>query len=89
VSESKGWFSYILECADRSYYVGVATDVANREREHNCGQGTKHTRLRLPVRVVWFRQCSSYAEARTVEARLKGWSRAKKSRLIAGSLRLD
>ena len=89
MSESKGWSCYILECADHSYYVGVATDVADREKEHNSRQGSKHTRLRLPVRVVWSRQCSSYGEARAVEARLKGWSRAKKQRLIAGSLRLD
>jgi len=46
MSESKGWFCYILECADYSYYVGVATDVPEREHEHNMGHGAKHTRLR-------------------------------------------
>ncbi len=37
MSESKGWSCYILECADHSYYVGVATDVQQREREHRHG----------------------------------------------------
>ena len=87
MSESKGWFCYLLECADRSYYVGVATDLADRVAEHNSGQGAKHTRLRRPVRLVWWRECSAYSEARTLEARLKGWSRGKKKRMIKGSLR--
>ena len=89
MSESKGWSCYLLECADHSFYVGVATDVQDREREHNSGQGAEHTRLRRPVRLVWSQACPSYAEARTLEARLKGWSRGKKRLLIASSLRLD
>ncbi len=67
-SESKGWFCYIVECADRSYYVGVATDLQEREEEHNTGQGARHTRLRRPVRLVWFRSCAGYAQARALEA---------------------
>ena len=89
MSESKGWSCYILECQDHSYYVGVATDVNDRAQEHNSGHGAKHTRLRRPVRLVWSRSCADYAEARAVEARLKGWSREKKRLLIEGSLRLD
>ena len=89
MSESKGWFCYLLECADKSYYVGVATDLQERELEHNSGAGAKHTRHRRPVRLVWSRPCASYGTARGIEARLKGWSRKKKALLIAGSLRLD
>lgn len=87
--ESKGWFCYTLECADASYYVGLATDVLDREAKHNAGVGARHTRLRVPVRLVWFRECRTYAQARALENRLKGWSRLKKKRLIEGSLRLD
>jgi len=72
MSESKGWSCYILECADHSYYVGVATDVPQREREHNSGLGAKHTRLRRPVRLVWSQACVGYPEAPALEARLKG-----------------
>jgi predicted GIY-YIG superfamily endonuclease len=88
MGESKGWSCYILECADHSYYVGVATDVQQREHDHNAGRGAKHTRLRRPVRLVWSQACPSYAEARALEGRLKGWSRKKKMLLITGSLRL-
>jgi predicted GIY-YIG superfamily endonuclease len=48
MSESKGWFCYILEGADYSY-VRVATDVPQHEHEHNLGHGAKHARLRPPV----------------------------------------
>ena len=89
MSESKGWSCYLLQCADGSYYVGVATDLAERLEEHNSGRGAKHTRLRTPVSLAWSQECRTYAEARALEARLKGWGREKKRRLILGSLRLD
>ena len=89
MSESKGWSCYILECADHSYYVGVATDVTRREQKHNSGHGAKHTRLHGPVHSVWSRAFPNYAQARALEARLKGWSREKKRLLVVGSLRLD
>ncbi len=89
MSESKGWSCYLLQCADGSYYVGVATDLRERIEEHNAGSGARHTRLRAPVRLAWFQPWASYAEARALEARLKGWSRDKKRRLVVGSLRLD
>ena len=89
MSESKGWFCYVLECADHSYYVGVPTDIEDRLREHNSGHGARYTRLRSPVQLVWSRACADYAKARAVEAQLKGWSREKKRLLIMGSLRLD
>jgi len=88
MSESKGWSCHILQCADHSYYVGVASDVQKREHDHNAGRGAKHARLRRPVRLVWSQACPSYAEARALESRLKGWSREKKRLLVVGSLRL-
>ena len=39
VNESKGWCCYLLECADGSYYVGVATDLDDRLHEHQAGAG--------------------------------------------------
>ncbi len=89
MSESKGWSCYLLQCADGSYYVGVATDLAERLEEHNSERGAKHTRLRGPVSLAWSQECASYAQARALEARLKGWNREKKKRLVVGSLRLD
>ena len=87
-SAPKGWSCYLLECADGTYYAGVATDLDSRVRKHQAGQGAKYTRGRRPVRFVWSQPRLSYAEARALEAQLKGWTREKKKQLIVGSPRL-
>ncbi|MGH9863309.1 MAG: GIY-YIG nuclease family protein [Candidatus Acidiferrales bacterium] len=51
-SASKGWFVYLLECADGTYYTGVAPDVEERLQKHNAARGAKYTRGRRPVRLV-------------------------------------
>ncbi len=89
MSESKGWHVYLLECADGTYYAGVAPDLDARLKKHNAGRGAKYTRGRTPVRLVWCQLCDSYAAARAAEAQLKGWDREKKGLLVVGSLRLD
>lgn len=87
MSHPKAWFCYLLQCADGTYYVGVATDLAKRLAKHNAGHAARYTRGRVPVRLVWSRPCCNYADARALEACLKRWSRAKKQQLVAGSLR--
>jgi putative endonuclease len=82
------WYVYLLQCADGTYYSGVALDLKERLRKHNAGRGARYTRGRRPVRLVWSLRCSSYAQARAREAQLKRWSRADKRRLAQGSLRL-
>lgn len=32
------YFVYILECADKSYYVGVTNDLEARLSQHNDGE---------------------------------------------------
>ncbi|MBU0611645.1 MAG: GIY-YIG nuclease family protein [Armatimonadetes bacterium] len=82
--ETRPWHVYMLRCADGSYYVGVATDLAERLAEHNAGHGSAHTRRRRPVQLIWHEQHASFALARAREAQLKGWSRAKKEWLARG-----
>jgi len=86
MSGGKTWSCYLLECADGTYYTGVAPDVQERLRKHNAGRGAKYTRGRRPVRLVWCLPCVGYAEARALEALVKSWSRAKKRTLVEGSL---
>jgi len=45
---------YILECKDKSLYIGITTDVIRRLSEHNKGTASKYTRTRLPVKVFWY-----------------------------------
>jgi len=74
----------MLHCKDGSYYVGVATDVADRVKEHNAGQGCAFTKKRRPVKLVYTEQHAKHASARGREAQLKGRRREKKEWLIRG-----
>jgi predicted GIY-YIG superfamily endonuclease len=79
---SGSFYTYILKCADNSYYIGHTEDLANRVERHNSGQGSAHTAARLPVHLVHSEIFQSRAEAMKREAQIKKWSRAKKEALI-------
>jgi predicted GIY-YIG superfamily endonuclease len=79
-------FVYILRCADDTFYVGHADDVASRVRTHNDGFGSRYTAARLPVRVVYSESCASLQAAFSRERPLKRWSAKKKAALVAGNL---
>lgn len=78
----KPFFVYLLRCADGSYYVGQTDELEHRLAEHQAGQGCEYTRKRVPVELVWKAEFTTREEAKEMEARLKGWSRAKKRALI-------
>jgi predicted GIY-YIG superfamily endonuclease len=84
LSQSKGFFVYILRCADGSFYAGHTSDVEDRVKLHNDARGAHWTACRRPVTLVYQEQCPSEAKAITRERQLKGWSHAKKLALING-----
>jgi putative endonuclease len=74
---------YILECADKSFYTGVTSDLERRMEEHNHGvDSSAYTYKRRPVELKWFEEFSSVQQAIEVEKQLKGWSKRKKQALI-------
>ena len=77
---------YILECSDRSYYVGSTTDLAARLAQHELGLGAAYTARRRPVRLVWAMEFESVVDAFAVEKQVQNWSRAKRQALIDGRL---
>ena len=77
-------FVYMLECRDRSFYVGSTWDLERRVSEHNLGLGAKYTQRRKPVRLVWHAFYDSIAEAYAMEKRVQGWRRQKRQALIEG-----
>ena len=81
-------FTYILECADGSYYVGSTRDLARRLEQHNSGTGSVYTRprTRRPVRVAWALEVDRVEVAYQHEKQIQGWSRAKRRALIEGRL---
>jgi len=79
------YFFYILECSDRSFYVGSTSNLKNRVKAHNQGKGAEHTEKRHPVTLVYHEKFNSLSDAVKRERQVKKWSRAKKAALIAGN----
>jgi putative endonuclease len=78
-----GGFMYILLCSDSSYYTGSTIDLDKRIREHEAGLGSNHTKLRLPVKLVYYEEFQRIDEAFYREKQVQGWSRKKKEALIS------
>lgn len=73
-----------MECSDGSYYTGSTIDLQKRINEHHNGQGTNHTKKRLPIKLVYVEEYLNIATAFEREKQIQGWSRAKKEALITG-----
>jgi tRNA/rRNA methyltransferase len=78
----ESFFVYILRCSDGSYYVGHTDELMKRIAEHQAGEGCTYTRKRCPVEFLWRAEFATREEAKEMEARIKGWSRAKKEALM-------
>jgi len=77
--------TYILQCSDGSYYVGVTNDIDRRLYEHQEGHNTKaYTFRRRPVKLVFCEHFHDINQAIDFEKQIKGWRRAKKEALING-----
>ena len=77
-------YTYILECADGTYYCGWTNDIDKRLRTHNAGKGGKYTRARLPVRLVHLETFPTKEEAMAREWQIKQLKREQKEELIRG-----
>ncbi len=77
-------WTYILECADGSFYVGSTVGLERRLTEHQEGAGSRYTarRDRLPVRLAWSGYFERIDDALWFEKQVQGWSRAKRIALI-------
>ena len=42
----QNWTTYVLECSDGSYYVGITQNVEQRVLSHNAGRAAAWTRQR-------------------------------------------
>ena len=77
------FYSYILRCADGSYYTGHTDDLDARFAAHQSCIIKGYTSERLPVELMWSAEFPTRAEALASELQIKGWSRKKKEALIA------
>ncbi|MGZ8335455.1 MAG: TrmH family RNA methyltransferase [Allosphingosinicella sp.] len=82
------FYTYLLRCADGSYYAGHTDDLDVRIAQHERGELPGYSEKRRPVVLVWSETFPTRDEAFAAERRIKGWSRAKKEALIAGDWKL-
>lgn len=75
-------YTYLLRCADGTYYCGWTNDLDRRLKAHNEGKGAKYTRPRRPVVLAYYETFSTKEEAMRREYEIKQLPRKKKEELI-------
>ena len=75
-------YTYILRCADGTYYCGWTNNLDRRLKAHNEGKGARYTRSRRPVALVYYEAFSTKEEAMRREYEIKQLPRKKKEELI-------
>jgi len=78
------WYVYMLRCADGSLYTGVARDLQRRLLQHNgkLAGGSRYTRGRRPVELVWSGTEDDRSAAQRREASIKKLRRDQKLLLL-------
>ena len=77
------FYTYILECADGTFYVGCTNNLERRLKQHNDSKwGAHYTKIRRPVIFKHSEKFETLIEARRREREIKGWRREKKLGLI-------
>jgi putative endonuclease len=75
---------YILECVDRSLYVGCTNDLEKRLHAHNhLKSGAHYTKIRRPVFLRHTEVFLGIGKARSREAEIKRLTRKEKLELIS------
>jgi predicted GIY-YIG superfamily endonuclease len=83
----RGWWLYLLKCADGTLYTGITNDLQRRIAQHNGGTASRYTRSRLPVELVYRERCRGKSGALKKEHRIKTLSRQQKQAYIAAQAR--
>jgi putative endonuclease len=74
---------YILECADKTLYVGCTNNLPKRLMQHNTSKsGAHYTKIRRPVVLKYSENFKTLKEARSREAEIKRWTRKEKLALL-------
>ncbi|MEI6191073.1 MAG: GIY-YIG nuclease family protein [bacterium] len=78
------YFTYILECADKTLYVGSTNDLDKRLNQHNnLKSGAHYTKIRRPVVLKYSESFKTTSEARKREHEIKSYKREYKLKLFS------
>jgi len=74
----------MIRCGNGNLYTGITTDVERRFSEHQAAgpRAARYLKGRGPLSLVLAAETRDRATALRVERRIKGFSRARKERLI-------
>ena len=75
---------YMLHCNGGRIYVGQTDDLERRVYQHEHGVIPGFSADNRPIKLIWSDMFESRDAARSFEAKLKGWSKAKKLALVRG-----
>jgi len=73
-----------VQCSDESLYTGITTDIERRLSRHNQGVGSRYTRSRRPVELVYTETATDRSEALRRELQIKRLPVVAKRALISG-----
>lgn len=78
------YYFYIVRCSDNTLYCGQTNNLQKRIQEHNFdkSKSARYTKVRRPIKLVYFEQYETLQEAMKRELQVKRFSRNKKEALI-------
>ncbi len=77
------YYVYMLECADRTFYIGWTNNLAKRMHAHNVlKSGAHYTKIRRPVALTYVETYKTKREALQREYALKKFTRNEKLKLF-------
>jgi len=66
------YYVYMLQCEDNTLYTGITTNLDRRVEEHNSSnKGSKYTRARRPVKLIYSEEFSDRSSASIREYEIK------------------
>ncbi len=81
------WYTYILLCDRKTYYVGITNDLSERLNSHKAKKNIA-TKEFYDLELVHSEEYVNQTLAAKREKQLKGWSWAKKNALVSGNIGL-
>ena len=79
------FYVYILTLRDNRLYVGHTNSSPRRHSEHESGKGCRTTGIFGAGDIIFVEEHPDRVSAARRERQIKGWTRAKKLALAAGS----
>lgn len=74
-------YTYVLKCADGTFYTGWTNHLERRLAAHNAGTASKYTRSRRPVELYYFETFPTKEAAMLREWQIKQLRHSEKQAL--------